>query len=239
MLARKTAQTFVKQWAHQTLTGETPVDALELLLALHKPAEQALILAEKRKFLAQIQSHTVKVTLSSAKQDWLTPPYFLEIVRRFGPIALDPCGNPWSFVRAWWTYFGPPNHICGLMNSWWVPEDTVCFVNPPYGRTLHLWAMKMASEYGNYFDRSQGSLIALIPARTGTGYWEQFIWPFADAVCFWHGGRQYPSRMCFYDLSGRPADTGATFDAAVVYFGNRRDRFKEVFEPYGTVQLVN
>lgn len=239
MLARKTAQGYVKEWAYQTLSGEAPVDSLELLLAMHKPTERALILAEKRRFLSQIRSHVTKVTLSSAKQDWLTPPYFLDIVRRFGPIALDPCGNPRSFVHAWMTYFGPPNHICGLTNSWWVPEKTVCFINPPYGRTLNLWAMRMASEYGNACSQPRGSLIALIPARTGTGYWEQFIWPFADAVCFWHGGTQYPSRMCFYDLTGRPAETGATFDAAVVYFGPQRDKFQSVFDTYGTVQLVN
>jgi hypothetical protein len=97
----------------------------------------------------------------------------------------------------------------------------------------------MAADGPTIITNANANLISLIPARTGTGYWEQYIWPFADAVCFWHGGTQHPSRMCFYGLDGRPADQGATFDAAVVYFGKQRERFKSVFESYGTVQLCN
>lgn len=238
-LDRKTAQNVVKRWAHAALTLDVIEALFEKQVRAAPRAMQVLLLAEKKKFLSQIHSHTTKVTLSSAKQDWLTPPYFLDIVRELGPIALDPCANPQSFVRAWWSFFGPPNHVDGLSLRWYTPADTVCFVNPPYGRTLSWWAQKMASEGSTIIRASGAHLVALIPARTGTGYWEQFLWPFADAVCFWHGGTQYPSRMCFYGLDGRPADTGATFDAAVVYFGQRRDRFKDVFSRYGTVQLIN
>lgn len=179
-------------------------------------------------------SHSHRITTSSLKQNWLTPGWFLDIVRRVGPIALDPCGNPCSFVRAWWTYYGL-NHIDGLEASWQVPEETVCFVNPEYGRMLGLWVAKMTNEGL----KTNGHQIALIPARTGTGYWEKYIWPFADALCFWHGGTEFPSRISFCDLEGRPAKVGATFDAAVVYFGKGRDRFKDVFDRYGTVKFVN
>jgi hypothetical protein len=142
-------------------------------------------------------------------------------------------------VHAWWSFYGPPNHCDGLSERWYVPEQTVCFVNPPYGRTLHLWTAKMAQEGSTVIADANAHLIALIPSRTGTGYWDQYIWPFVDAVCFWSGGTKHPSRMCFYDLNGRPATTGATFDAAVLYFGKQRERFKAEFEAYGTVQLVN
>jgi hypothetical protein len=195
---------------------------------------------EREKLARKIYKGTLsKIVLASNKQNWLTPPYFLDLVRSLGPIALDPCANPLSFVFAWWSFFGPPNHIDGMNVRWIIPEGTVCFVNPPYGRSLSLWTAKMAAEGTSVIVQANAHLIALIPARTGTGYWEQYIWPFADAVCFWHGGIQHPSRMCFYDLDGRPADAGATFDAAVIYFGKQRDKFKEVFSPYGTVQLVN
>lgn len=177
------------------------------------------------------------VTLSSAKQNWLTPPYLLDIVRRLGPIALDPCANPQSFVNAWWSFYGP-GHIDGLKQSWVVPENTVCFVNPPYGRSLNLWANKMAIE-GERCGAANCHEVVLIPARVGTGYWEQFVWPFVDAVCFWHGGIEFPSRICFYELDGRPAKAGSTFDAAILYYGAQREKFAEVFKPYGTIQLVN
>lgn len=237
-LDRKTAQNIVKRWAHAALTLDGVEAVFDAQLKLAPRTMRVLLIEEKKKFIAQISSHVTKVTLSSAKQDWLTPPYFLDIVRTLGPIAMDPCANPQSFVRAWWQFFGP-GHIDGLDVRWYIPENTVCFVNPPYGRALHLWAAKMAAEGSSIIHAADAHLVALIPARTGTGYWERFLWPFADAVCFWHGGTSHPSRMCFYGLDGRPADTGATFDAAVVYFGKRRERFRDVFAPYGTVQFVN
>lgn len=238
MLSRKQVQGVVRDWAHGAMVNNEAINRLTSIIDSLSRAERLLVLAERQKFLSQLSSHVTKVTLSSAKQDWLTPPYFLDLVRAVGPIALDPCANVMSFVRAWCSFYGPP-HVDGLGVRWYIPENTVCFVNPPYGRTLSLWANKMASEGSTIITRGNASLISLIPARTGTGYWEKFIWPFADAVCFWHGGTLYPSRMCFYGLDGRPADTGATFDAAVVYFGKQRDRFKDVFSPYGTVQLCN
>lgn len=231
---RKQAQNIVKEWAFETLTGVHPFDHPT---PSWSKRDQALVLHEKKKFLSQIHSHVTKITLSSNKQDWLTPNYFIDLVRLLGPIALDPCGNPYSFVNAWTTFYGL-NHIDGLIARWFVPKDTVVWCNPPYGRTLDKWTNKMATE-GEAIAKANAHLVALIPARTGTGYWDRYIWPFADAVCFWTGGTQHPSRMCFYDLSGRPADTGATFDAAVVYFGKRRDRFQQVFGSYGNVQLVN
>jgi len=238
ILKRKTAQGLVKDWVYNALLLQSAQQLFENVHQERSRVDQAILFAERAKFISQLSTHVTKVTLSSAKQDWLTPPWFLDIVRRFGPIALDPCANPKSFVNAWCSFYGPPNHICGLSNSWWVPQDCACFVNPPYGRKLALWAAKMASEYGRW-SRTRGSLIALIPARTGTGYWERYVWPFADAVCFWNGGSEYPSRMCFYDLTGRPATAGATFDAAVVYFGNNGNRFSSIFAPYGSIQFCN
>ena len=239
MLTRKAAQGVIKTWAHSALSVDVMMKLLEMemnRLDLTRP-ERALVLAEKNKFFKQLASH-MKIMLSSEKQNWLTPPYFLDIVREVGPIALDPCGNVCSFVRAWCSFYGP-HHVDGLDVRWYIPENTVCFVNPEYGRTLHLWTSKMASEGSSVIYNGNASLIALIPSRTGTGYWEKFIWPFADAVCFWHGGTKHPARMCFYNLDGRPADIGATFDAAVVYFGKHRDRFHSAFSPYGTVQFIN
>jgi hypothetical protein len=239
MLTRKTAQGIIRDWAHASLHREDASAEFDFLLSGFQADKRDLVMlhAERAKFISQLSTHTVKVTLGSAKQDWLTPPYFLDLVRRVGPIALDPCANPRSFVNAWTSLYWP--WVDGLSVRWYVPENTVCFVNPPYGRTLHLWANKMAADGPTIITNANANLISLIPARTGTGYWEQYIWPFADAVCFWHGGTQHPSRMCFYGLDGRPADQGATFDAAVVYFGKQRERFKSVFESYGTVQLCN
>lgn len=237
MILRKQAQGIVREWAYEVLGSEYAAAFMDWRTEGKNSKELALILAERAKFIRQLSTHTVKVTLGSNKQDWLTPPYFLDIVRQLGPISVDPCANPRSFVNAWFSAYWP--WVDGLSFRWYTPENTVCFVNPPYGRSLSFWASKMAADGSTIITQANAHLVALIPARVGTGYWEQYIWPFADAVCFWHGGTKYPSRMVFYGLDGRPADAGATFDAAVVYFGQQRERFKEVFEPYGKVQLCN
>lgn len=237
MLSQKAIKEVAKEWARTALITENSVQALQEKIRHLQIADQIAVCEYSAQFVKSL-SPSSDITLFSTKQDWITPPYFLDIVRNFGPIALDPCANPHSFVRARYAFYGGANHLCGLSNSWWVPKHTVCFVNPPYGRKLTLWVAKIAEEYGTSGE-ARGSLIALVPARTGTGYWERFLWPFADAVCFWHGGTQYPSRMKFYELDRRPAKSGSTFDAAVVYFGDERTKFQSIFEKFGKVQLCN
>lgn len=92
-------------------------------------------------------------TLSSQRQDWLTPPWFLGLVRAVGAIALDPAtapNNPTgaaSFyaqlseegadfaermraLRHGRRWLGP----CGLAGPW--TRDGLAYVNPPYGAHL-------------------------------------------------------------------------------------------------------
>jgi hypothetical protein len=87
--------------------------------------------------------------LSSARQDWRTPDWFLDLVRQVGPIALDPAthyGNP-TGADAFFAHLPPDEPVrsmiaaaenfrggCGLSGSWW--RSGLAFVNPPYGAHL-------------------------------------------------------------------------------------------------------
>jgi phage N-6-adenine-methyltransferase len=151
--------------------------------------------------------------LKSEKQDWNTPPQILELVRKVGPIALDPAttnDNPTGALAtmneignglaANWAY------ICG--------DRGLTFVNPPYSRALKDWAAKFAEE-----GRKGCELITLTPARCDTRWWRHMTT--ADVICFWRG------RIKFV---GAPAP--APFPSAVCYWGKRPGKFSEVFEPF-------
>lgn len=69
--------------------------------------------------------------LSSSRQDWRTPSWFLGLVREVGPIALDPATSPDNPTRAERFYTRPD---CGLREPW--VRDGMAFVNPPYGPHL-------------------------------------------------------------------------------------------------------
>lgn len=143
--------------------------------------------------------------LSSKRMDWQTPPEILALVEKVAPIMLDPC---------------PPNHIVDGLTTSWRTNDGLTYVNPPYGRELGQWIKKAMVEADN-----GAEIIMLIPARPDTRYWQDFILPFARAVCFWRG------RIKFVG-----ADAPAPFPSAFVYWGKRNeDKFIEVFTKRGFV----
>lgn len=152
--------------------------------------------------------------MSSAKQDWRTPANVLELVRKVGPIGLDPCAsadNPTGAVN-FLTDAG--------LSVGWAHEHGLTYVNPPYGRALPLWTAKMA------YEASQGAeVIGLVPARTDTRWWHEDI-ATASVICFWRG------RLRFV---GAPAS--APFPSALAYWGPRPGRFYDTFAPHGLVTM--
>ena len=156
--------------------------------------------------------------MSSARSDWNTPDVVLELARQMGPIALDPCSNETSIVGATveWRLERDGD---SLMRPW--PATGMVWVNPPYGRSVGLWT----SRCRDYAWVSGGEAIALVPARTDTTWWHRdCVPPKSDAVCFWKG------RLTFL---GAPAS--APFPSALVYWGPRRFKFRDVFQGSGAI----
>lgn len=136
------------------------------------------------------------VMFSSKSNEWATPSALYEQLNAlFGPFTLDPCSTE-------------ENHKCrtfytieqnGLDQDW---GGHTVFMNPPYGRCIAAWIKKAHEE-----SLKQGTkVIALIPARTDTRYWHEYVMK-ARAIYFIKG------RVKFGD-----SENTAPFPSAVVYF---------------------
>jgi site-specific DNA-methyltransferase (adenine-specific) len=144
----------------------------------------------------------------TGRDDWQTP---LAIVDRihtvFGGIELDPCGAPDNPTRAsvWW-------EANGL--SFWDSLPGLIYVNPPYSQA-RAW-LAHCSEYGG-----QGAeVLALVPARTDTRAWHDFVFSTAVAVGFVSG------RLRFRQPGSEAPTNPAPFPSAFVYWGAREKHFR-------------
>ena len=138
-----------------------------------------------------------EVMFSSKTNEWGTPlKLFNELDREFR-FTLDPCSTH-------------ENKKCekhytidedGLSRSW---EGEVVFCNPPYGREIPKWVEKAAKE--------KATTVMLIPARTDTKYFHDYIYGKAE-IRFLRG------RVRFEKQPGVPGDA-APFPSMVVVFRN-------------------
>lgn len=160
----------------------------------------------------------------NASDEWCTQVEVLDpIYEHFGPIGLDPFGHPDSKVVADTTIMLPKYSDAarkgvifgdGLEFSW--DDLGLVFANGPFSklrtdRDYTSWAEKGAKE--------GDEAILLVPARTGSDWWQRFIAP-ADVILFWRG------RMHFHG-----APHSATFHTALVYWGNRPELMAKAYGP--------
>jgi len=167
-------------------------------------------------------------------QHWNTPSHIVEaVVETFGgQIDLDPCDNDFSMTFPRVSYKLPGNN--GLEKSWIIAPDGSpirnVFCNPPYGRdkktgtSIADWVKRAV-----YYTTAVGSpeVILLIPSSTETGFWHEYIWYTADAICFIKGRLAFP-------LEGRKK-ASATKGSAVIYYGEHVDNFADVFDAFGHI----
>ncbi len=109
------------------------------------------------------------VMFSSATDLWATPQAFFDKLNEEFHFTLDPCANN-------------ENHKCeryftaqqdGLLQDW---GGHIVFCNPPYGRVLRKWVEKCSSES----QKPNTLVVMLIPARTDTSYFHDFIYNKAE-----------------------------------------------------------
>ena len=164
----------------------------------------------------------------SLSQHWCTPPEYVTAIRRFffGSVALDPCSNRYSIVRATVEYSLP--EVDGLAAPWNYPT---VFVNPPYGRdrerstTIRDWLRKCAEAHSQH----DAEVLALVPVATNTRHWKQYVFGAATAVAF-----LYDTRLRFL-VNGKNGGKGAPMSCAMIYWGPDYERFKEIFLRFGAV----
>ena len=149
-------------------------------------------------FKEQIGFWSEKKAFSSRTEEWGTPQdLFNKLNDEFG-FTLDPCASK-------------ENHKCdkyytieddGLKQDW---GGQIVFINPPYGRQIKEWVKKA------YIESLKGAIVVcLIPSRTDTIYWHNYIFPYAEDIRFLKG------RLRF--VRGNSVGDPAPFPSAIVIF---------------------
>lgn len=101
---------------------------------------------------------------SSNTDDWATPQKFFDELNNEFNFTLDPCASTQN-AKCKKFYTKEEN---GLLKTW---KNERVFVNPPYGHVIKDWVKKSYEEFKN------GTFVVmLIPARTDTKYFHQYIY---------------------------------------------------------------
>lgn len=167
----------------------------------------------------------------SKTKDWCTPPKYVKTIKEMfcGQIELDPCSNKTSIVDAEVEFILPDKD--GLAERW---GYKTIFVNPPYGSdpqrgtTIKNWFAKMAEANEKY----GSEVIALVPVATNTAHWKNYVYPKAAAICF-----LYDTRVKFF-IDGKEDTKGAPMSCCIIYYGNRAEKFQELFSVHGATVLL-
>lgn len=142
--------------------------------------------------------------LSSKNMSWCTPQEFFDRLNLEFNFVLDAAATDESAKCQ--RYYTPETD--GLVQSWQC--DGAVFCNPPYGRQLGKWVRKAWQEA-----QTGQTIVLLIPARTDTAYFHDFIYGKAE-IRFLRG------RLRFTDESGNSADC-APFPLMVVVYNGKGD----------------
>lgn len=151
------------------------------------------------------------VHFSSKTDLWSTPQDFFDELNAEFNFTLDVCATA---ENAKCNYFYTAE-TDGLSRSW--AEDChfhglqvgALWMNPPYGSGIRKWIAKAAEEANKGV-----TVVCLIPARTDTRYWHEFVWDTAN-----HRPREgVEVRFIKGRLKFGEAKASAPFPSAVVIF---------------------
>lgn len=143
-----------------------------------------------------------KLMFSSKDQTWETPIEFFNKINKEFSFDLDVCAVPETAKCE--KYFTP--EIDGLSQDW----KGNCWMNPHYGRQIGKWIEKAYTE-----SLKGATVVCLIPARTDTRYWHEFIFPYAYEIRFIKGRLKFGN-----------SDNSAPFPSALVIFKSLKNRDK-------------
>lgn len=111
----------------------------------------------------------LKTMLSSKDMTWETPQDFFDELNKEFNFTLDPCATPETAkCKKFYT-----KEDDGLSKDW---DKEIVFCNPPYGTEIKHWVKKCSDEAR----KSYTTVVMLIPARTDTIYFHEYIYHKAD-----------------------------------------------------------
>ena len=107
-----------------------------------------------------------RVMFSSNKDDWETPQWLFDKYDEIYNFTLDVCANNVNHKCS--KYFTLKDN--GLTKVW----DGRCWMNPPYGRNIKDWVEKAWNAV--HIDKTAEIVVALLPARTDTFWFHEYIY---------------------------------------------------------------
>lgn len=143
--------------------------------------------------------------LSSKNMNWCTPQDFFDRLNAEYNFVLDAAATDKSAKCK--KYYTPETD--GLKQSWAIGGAVFC--NPPYGRSIGAWVEKAFSEA-----KSGTTIVLLIPARTDTKYFHEYIYGKAE-IRFLRG------RLKFTDEDGNTKAPAPFPSMVVVYNGGKEN----------------
>ncbi len=142
------------------------------------------------------------VVFSSASVEWETPQAFFDALNDEFHFTLDPCSTDENAKCA--KHYTRKDD--GLSKDW-TGETVYC--NPPYGKDMPQWIAKCAQHA-----RTGGVAVMLIPARTDTKAFHEYIYHKAE-IRFVKGrlkfggaknSAPFPSMVCIFRPTNRMGD---------------------------------
>ncbi|MBE2200423.1 MAG: adenine methyltransferase [Anaerolinea sp.] len=171
-----------------------------------------------------------QAAFSSTTGQWNTPPELVAEMRPVFTWDADVCADEANVC----TLFYSPDED-GLAQTW----RGLCWMNPPYGRAIGSWTQKAAAS-------SQATVVALLPARTETAWWQDTVCT-ASQVVFIRGRLAFGSNAYWQwrwetqvidgkknNLYGRHGQKqSAPFPSAFVVWGNLSKLKRDFLSSYG------
>ncbi len=116
------------------------------------------------------------IMFSSKTDLWETPQSFYDELDKEFQFTLDPCATPENAkCEMFFT-----KEMNGLTQNW---GGNRVFCNPPYGKEIGKWVKKAYEES----KKSNTTVVMLIPARTDTAYFHDYIYHKAKEIRFVKG----------------------------------------------------
>jgi site-specific DNA-methyltransferase (adenine-specific) len=113
---------------------------------------------------------------SSETDLWATPQNFFDELDKEFHFTLDPCATPENAkCKKYYTVKED-----GLKQDW---QGETVFCNPPYGKAIKNWVKKCYEESR----KPNTKVVMLIPARTDTKYFHEYIYKKAKEIRFVKG----------------------------------------------------
>lgn len=144
-----------------------------------------------------------KALFTSNKEDWETPQDFYDRLNAKYHFKWDLAASDDNAKCS--CYFTRDDNS---LEQDWEGLSGNLFLNPPYGRELKLWVKKAATTGL----KDKQNLVMLIPSRTDTSYWHDYIFNHAE-IKFLRG------RLKF-EVDGVSGDSAPFPSAVVIYTGD-------------------